>query len=269
MSEEIKNSENSQCPSPVLFTLAINYVYHSSVDPWYAQIKELSGGATFHNGEFHSAVIFGMFPELKEASQYYRQNVDKYIKENKPTLSKIKIIRDIQKRKFYSGIKKIEMDTIKKYNLPMYYDIYNLSEEQRARIKANLISEENHLANKALALCSPVLQVLGQSLKSDVIHSPSDSDVFAQSMKDIQKRLDDGKENYQDRYSSEENEIVKQIFKMQDMGILDKEFNIKNFSKFKTSYLVCNFPYKDKVYNLEKKIGLSNQNEKINTERTE
>lgn len=82
------------------------------------------------------------------------------------------------------------------------------------------------------------------------------------------KKLDAGKEKNQEplhnnyTFPFERYEIAKQIFEMQEKGLLDEKFNIKDFTTFKTSKLAKEFPYQGKVYDLADKIKLPHLNNK-------
>jgi len=251
MSEE--SEKNQPCPTSVLLYLAVAYRYHSAVDPWYDRIQELSGGATFWHWQFQAAVIYGMFPELKEACQDFKQSIDAYAKSHPFKKCGISLIDKARKRQYIQGQEEVEKDIIKKYNLPDSLDIYNLSDEQKKNIETNLIKESSNHINRELAECSPVVQLLAQALKDDVVTNPGSSTVFAEKMRTLQKRLN-GQDNY--LYSFPELEdVTKQIFEMRDNGILDERCNIMDFSAFRTSSLAKAFPYEGKTYNLESKIN--------------
>ena len=266
------DNQQKPCPTPVLLYIAAEWNYHSSVEPWYGHIKELTGGVDKNSPEFHSAVICGMYPQIKPASVYFVEKAEKYLKENKPSVEEWH--KKSTKRKIKEGLQKIELETMHKFGLLQTYDIYNLSEEQRKNIKTNLLQTENNLINQTINKCSPVIQILARALKNDILnvseHHPL---AFANSMKLIQNRLGAGKDNnlkpnYTDyTFPQERYEITKQIFEMQDNGILDEKFNIKDFPKFKSSKLVCKFPYRGKFYNLENKITISQQNTVSSIER--
>jgi len=246
-------TENQACPTPVLLHLAIGYRYHSEVNPWYDRIQELSGGATFWYYKFQAAVIYGMYPELKEACEDFKQSIDAYVKSHPLKKIGISLIDKANKRKQIQGWKQVEKEIMKKHNLPDSYDIYNLSDEQKNNIKTNLIREANNYIIRELDGCSPTVQLLAQALKDDVVTSPGSSTIFAEQMKTLQKRLE-GKDNYSYSFPEVE-DIAKQIFEMRDKGVLDEKFNIMDLSAFRTSNIAKTFPYKGKTYNLENKIN--------------
>jgi ribosomal protein S13 len=249
-----KTKENQPCPTPVLMYLSIGYLYHSSVSPWYERIQELSEGANKWYDEFHAAVIYGMYPELKDASQYLKQSLKEYIKNNKDTLerSRNKIIDVIRQRKTKKALQQIEQEVIQKFNLQNSYDIYNLSEEQIKRINKNIKQASNDHIEESLSQCSQVLQVLGRALKPEMSKTAVSAVHFADEIKDIEGYIS-GKYHITD-FSSHK-EVVNQILEMRDKGILDEKFNIKDFSKFNASKLVENFAYHGKYYDLRDKIS--------------
>lgn len=154
------------------------------------------------------------------------------------------------------------------------YDIYNISEEQRKNIKTNLLKTENKLIDATLNKCSQVVQLLAQALRDDALgereHHPL---AFASTIKWLQYKLDLGKDKNQKpehndySFSQQQYEIANQIFAMQEEGVLDKKFNVKNFEAFKNSKLVKEFFYQGKIYNLENKINIS-QNFKESMQKT-
>lgn len=77
------NNSRKPCPTPVLLYLAARWNYHSEVEPWYERIKKLSGNADKNSLEFHSAVVCGMYPQLKSAGAYFAQKAEEYLKENR------------------------------------------------------------------------------------------------------------------------------------------------------------------------------------------
>lgn len=256
------------CPTPVLLYIAAKWNYHSEVEPWYGYIKKLTGGVDKNSLEFHSAVIYGMYPQLKQASLYFVEKAGKYLQENRPNDEEWR--KKSVKRKVIDELKKIEQETLLKFGLSQTYDIYNLSEEQKDNIKHNLIQTENHLINKTLSNCSPVIQILASAVRNNAVaiggHHPL---AFATSMEWMQNTLDRGKEkNQKPNYSNytfpqERYEITKQIFEMQDDGILDEKFNIKDYTAFCKSRLVREFPYRGKIYDLSDQVKLPNQNSKV------
>ena len=256
------------CPTPVLLYLAAEWNYHSDVEPWYKHIKELTGGVSKDAPYFHAAVICGMYPQLKPASVYFVEKAGDYLKKNRPSPEEWR--KKSVRKKVINELKQIEQETIRQFGLLQSYDIYNLSEEQRKNIKTSLLQTENNLINQTIEKCSPVIQTLARALKGDIINDAGHHPLaFATSMEWLQSRLDDGKEhnlkpNYTDySFPQDRYEIAKQIFEMQDAGIIDEKFNIKDFSKFKSSKLVREFPYLGKIYNIEKKIEFPNQNKRI------
>lgn len=261
------DNKQKPCPTPVLIYIAAKWNYHSDIEPWYGHIKELTGGVDKNSMEFHSAVIFGMYPRLKPASAYFVEKAGEYLKENKPSVEEWR--KKSTKRKIKEELQKIELDTMRKFGLSQTYDIYNLSEEQKDNIRHNLNLTENKLIESTLKKCSPIIQTLAYAVKNDAIsidgHHPL---AFATSMKLLQDKLNLGKEknqkpNYTDyTFPQERYEIAKQIFEMQDNGILDDKFNIIDFHSFCASKLVKEFPYRGKVYNLADKIKHSVQNNK-------
>lgn len=118
--QQIKNN----CPTSVLFYIATGRIAPMSVDPWYGQIKKLSGNADKNLPEFHKALIFGMYPELKEACNHFDVTVRKHLEKGEKLSAEI--------------LKEIEDNTVNKYNLPKSYFIGFIDAEQQKRVDANM-----------------------------------------------------------------------------------------------------------------------------------
>ncbi|MBP5399550.1 MAG: hypothetical protein J6Y53_03950 [Alphaproteobacteria bacterium] len=120
--QQIKNN----CPTAVLFYIVTGRMAPMSVDPWYGQIKKLTGNADRNLVEFHQALIYGMYPELKEACHYFNVSVKKRLEKGEKLSAQ--------------SLAQIENDTIGKYNLPKSYFIGHVDAQQQKRVDANMKS---------------------------------------------------------------------------------------------------------------------------------
>ena len=250
-----KLNEGKPCPTPVLLYIAAEWNYHSDVEPWYGQIKELTGGVDKNNIRYHKAVICAMFPEFENAAAYFAKNAQLVldpIKSDDPHAWR----KRSYKQKLINVLQKVEKETIDKFNLKPAYDIYHLTDKQKTNITARIKSQEKADFDEARTSWSPVVQKLSQKLYDKVSATPHYPLAFVGMMDLLNDTLQKGEQNnsepkYNDiTYPMERYKIAKEIFKMQHDGILDEKFNIKDEQKFNDSELVKNFSYQGKNYNL-------------------
>ncbi|MBQ4472291.1 MAG: hypothetical protein II942_03520, partial [Alphaproteobacteria bacterium] len=112
--KEKRYKEN--CPTNVLLYLATMRQCPVPVNPWYDVIKEYVQGANWHYPEFHQACVLGMFPELKDAAQYF----------NGALITRLGNLRDSYRAKgealpmdvLNKTLKVVEDETIAQFNLP-------------------------------------------------------------------------------------------------------------------------------------------------------
>ena len=252
-------SQQNDCPTPILLCIAARWNYHSDVNPWYQQIKKLTGGLSKDTYQFHAAVVRGMYPEIKPASTYFREKADKFLKANRSD-SVMEIRSKKYKRKIKSGLQAIENETIQKYGLKPSYDIYNLTDKQQKNIKHELTKTQNNLINKTISECCPVVQTLANALRHSAIQENDHPLAFSGTMEFLNRRLLNGKEKNTPPHYDRGNSvaiyrIADEIFKMQDTGIIDEKFNIVDRQAFMNSELLKKISYLGRSYNIIDKIN--------------
>ena len=257
LKQQFLKKKETACPTPVLLYLAAQWNYHSSVSPWYEHIKNLTGGADKNSLEFHAAAVTGMYPEIEPASKYFCQAASKFLKENR-TDDVYEARKSSYKKKIKKGIQQLEKDVITRFGLKATYDIYNLSDEQKNNIKDNLRKTITKNIDETLNKCLPVVQIIAQELRKNVQfeeHHPLEFSGMMQCLDGTLKRgADKNTLPQQDNYTFplERHNIAKQIFEMQNAGVLPDDFQVKKWNEFVNSDLMQNFPYRGKNYNLEK-----------------
>ena len=268
LKERLLKKNEMACPTPVLLYLAAQWNYHSSVSPWYEHIKELTGGVNKNSLEFHAAVITGMYPEIESASKYFAQVGSKFVKENR-TDDVYEARKSSYGKKIKKGLQQIEKDVIMRFGLKATYDIYNLSDEQKNKIKDNLRKTTNKNIDETLSECLPVVQIIAQELRKNVQLEGEHPLAFSDMMKYLDYALKRGAdkntppERNDYTFPQERYNIAKQIFDMQKTGIISDNFQVKKWNEFISSDLIQNFPYRGEKYNLEK---VNNSNALINRE---
>lgn len=232
-----QQEDENPCPTGILFYLASGRQAFKEVNPWYNQLKEQAGGANRHYSEHHEAIIYGMYPELEEASEYFNKEIEAYI-ENHETCTE----EDAQK---------IENNTIKKFNLKPTYSLINPTEEQKKRIAINQEKATNIEFGKNMDYKTPIVKMLGYGLKDNV----DDIEKLTKNMFLLDVTLKRGpewvKENAQQfsRYD-ELFEMAEKIFDLQKQGAISENFSVNDFQKVKQSSLVLDMHYEGKSLNL-------------------
>ena len=250
--QEQKAKDN--CPTTVLFYIATGRQSPRPVNPWYDAIKDLSGGANFHFKDFHRAVIFGMYPELKNACNYFDVSI-KQAHQKKEKLSD-------------EDITKIENDTINKYDLAGSYFIGQVTEEQQKRINVNLISAMDRYVNTEIKRFAPIVQVLAHALKNTLSGNEIIGHDFVNYFDFVDACTRD-ENRFLERKSIPPKDVSKtaeQIFDLQHKGVLDKDLKIINYIAFKESSLVKNLSYKGNEYNLSHNLMPQSNVERIKKE---
>ncbi len=254
--------KDKPCPTPILLYIAARWRYHADVMPWYERIKELTGYVDKNNMQFHSAVICGMYPELKEASIQFANRATEFIQKNKEQGI---VFHDKDSRsQLVSGLKKIENEIIAEFGLQKSYEIMNLSDTQKKSIAINLKIEKEKYNDEILSDCVPVVQALARIAYEKIGTEGEFPLAFGKTMgflnivlrmgpdKNIKPKQDDG------TYAFERHEIANQIFEMQKAGIIDDKFNIVDMKAFNSSKLLRKFPYHARIYDISTKTAQSN-----------
>ena len=244
--EQIRKQQEQRakdnCPTAVLFYIATGMRSPRPVNPWYDTIKELSGGANFHFRYFHRAVIFGMYPELRDACNYFD----------------VSMKQAIQKKEKLSDddVAKIENDTINKYDLAGSYFIAQSTEEQQKRINVNLISAMNRYVNTEIKQYAPAVQVLAQALKTTLPENENIGHDFVNYFEFVDICIRDENRFLKNKSipSKDVTETAEKLFDLQHQGVLDKDFKITDYVAFKESSLVKTLSYKGKEYNVSQSL---------------
>ena len=220
-----------------------------SVEPWYGQIKQLADGADKWASGMHKAVIFGMYPELEEASkEFYRKYKDICNEfKNNPHQDR-EILSD--------SLKKCSFKIGEQYGLNKNRYLFNeMSEEQTKRVMQRKDIEIKNMYNEsAEAMIDPlhiVMQGLCEKLTPEDCNGLSSNFHFVEAFFECEKennleRMAIGQENFPESYS-----IYKQIKKSLEIaGIKDcyQIIDYKNYKQF--AQTLGNFKYKGKDYNL-------------------
>ncbi len=232
-----QNSKNS-CPTAILLYIATERQCPKPVDPWYSQIKKLSRNANRHYADFHRAVIFGMYPELKGACDFFNASLNNALKSNEKLSDE--------------NLLQIEKNTIKKYNLPESYFIGSANKDQQQRIDVNLASAMNKYVNASIKELYPAVQVIAHALKDTLSANKTLEYDFVKHMKFVDMCLH-YEENFYKNKSIPPQEIshtVEQLFDMKKKGLLDKDFQILDYEAFKESPLLKSLPYQGKKHNI-------------------
>lgn len=251
--EQQKQKIKDNCPTSVLFYIATGRQCPRSVNLWYDKIKELSGNANHHFKDFHRAVIFGMYPELRDACNYFN-DLAVQAAERKVKLSDAEIT-------------KIENDTINKYNLAESYFIAEVTAEQQKRIDANLISAMDKYVNTEIKQYAPVVQVMAQALKNTLPKNEPVEHDFVNYFQLVDTCIRNEERFIRNKSIAPKNvsETAEQLFDMQHKGVLDEDFKINDYKTFKESPLLKNLSYKGKEYSVSH--NLMPQSELVNIER--
>lgn len=237
------DKDSNPCPTNILLYIATGKQSFDSVDPWYGQIKKMSKDVNFHYGDFHKAAIYGMYPEIKPACEYFSNMLSEHFKKSE------KISHD--------EAKQIEQKTINQFKLKSTYSFLDKkTKEQEQRVDMELKKATNEYVDSEFKRYSPVVQILGQALRQDA----QDSFKLVSDMRFLDLSLKLGKEEYAEisrqEYSScsEQFEMVDKAFNLQDKGVIDADLKVNDWNKFKQSDLVQGISYDGKKYNLAPKL---------------
>ena len=240
----INGKKEDNCPTSMLFYIANSIQCHDSdsVEPWYSKIKELSGGANKHFGDVHRAIIFGMYPELEDACKYFSDSMS--------------AAREQSRNMSLETHRKIEQDTIKKFHLHDKYYIGQTTEAQKRQINANLSKVVTTHVNDEINSCNPATQLLAKSMRHAIPNDVASQMAFLSHFYRIDtcSKNEEAFNKFKSRYSSDTVHNTEELYKLKHQGIVDEEYNIKDYKAFKQSSLVQNFEYQGQTYNLEKHL---------------
>lgn len=237
-----EQERKDNCPTSAILYIATGMRSHKTINPWYDRIKELADGATFHQYYFHSAVVYGMYPELENACKDFAQSMQE-IYQSKENVSE-------------NEKEKIEKSIIKKYGLQNSYNIGTLTPEQQSRVDANKASAMKRYVDEETKKLNPTVQVLAQALRSTLPSSEPVEHKFVNYFNFIDIAL--GHEEYfkevQSKYPKDKVGTINQIFELRQQGILDKDYKIVDYNAFKESSLVKSFSYQGQKYDITQNI---------------
>lgn len=226
--------DENPCPTEILFYLASGRQAFKEVNPWYNQLKEQAEGANRHYSEHHEAIIYGMYPELEEACEYFNEEIKAYFENNGACTEE--------------EAQKIENKTIKKFNLKSKYSLINPTEEQKKRIAVNQVKATNIEFAKNMDNKSPIVKMLGYGLKD----SASDMGKLTYDMYFLDFALT--REPDLLKGNADLCEMAEKIFDLQKQGAITENFCVNDFRKVKQSALVQDMHYEGKSLNLADKI---------------
>lgn len=240
----INGKKEDKCPTAVLFYIANSRQCPDtySVEPWYSKIKSLSGNATKYYGDFHKAVIFGMYPELEDACKYFEKSINSAIKSDPKLSTKV--------------MKKIEQDTIKNFNLPNQYSINTPTDAQQKQIDIQIAKIYSNFVDTEINSYNPATQALAKSLKhSQPKNVQSQSELLGHfHLLDMLSQNEEVFNRIKSKYPADVVHNTEQLYSLKHQGVVDDKYNIKDYKKFKQSSLVQNFVYEKQTYNLEKNL---------------
>ncbi len=236
------------CPLHTIFCI-INQIQTDCIEPWYEQIKQLADGANKWAPEMHKAVIFGMYPELEEASkEFYRKCKDIYNELKNNPHQDGEILSDY--------LKKCSFKIGEQYGLNKNRYLFNeMSEEQTKRfMQRKDIEIKNMCKKQAEAMIDP-LHIVMQGLCEKV--TPKDCEklisdfaiaevVFTCAKANNYERIELRKKSIPDAYS-----IYEQVKKSLEVANIKDCYQIidhKNYKQF--AQTLGNFKYNGKEYNL-------------------
>lgn len=236
------------CPLDTLFCI-INQIQTDCVEPWYGQIKELADGADKWASEMHKAVIFGMYPELEEASK-------EHLRRYRDIHKKFKNNPHKDKKHLSESLKKLSFQIGEEYDLNKNRYLFNeMTEEQAKRVEKRKDIEITNMCNDfAEAMSDPlhiVMQGLCQKLDSnDCKKLMEDFDnvqiTFEHDKNNDLKSIEFCREEYPEAYS-----IYKQIknsLETAEIKDCHQTIDAKNYARFVQS--LGRFKYNGKEYNL-------------------
>ena len=238
----------TSCPLHTLFCI-INQIQADCVEPWYEQIKRLAEGADKLASGMHKAVIFGMYPELEEASkEFYHSYKDIYSEfKNNPNKDKEYLSEQLKELSFKTG---------EKYGLNKNKYLFNkMTEEQAKRVQKRKDLEIKNMCNESAEAMLDPLHIVMQGLYQKL--DPKDCKKLMQDFHLAKKTFDHDRDNNREmiEFCKEEYPEAYSIYKqvknsLEVAKIKDCYQNIdaKNYASF-VQTLEC-FEYNGKKYNL-------------------
>ena len=235
------------CPTQVLLYLAAKRQSPHEVLPWYDKIKEYANGANFHYPEFHQAVVFGMFPELEEAAQYFNAVLGKNVKGDRARCTQA------------------EDEVMRALHLPDTYYIGKMTKEQKQRVAQRMSPIVKKFINQEISCLNPAIQVLALALMAIIPENKQTTD-FAHHFEFLNLCLESEKrfnEVGKRCVPKDIRRVATGIFYLKNQGVLDDNFRIVDYKAFKESPVVKKFCYKGKRYDLSKNLVSPSQAAKI------
>jgi len=236
------------CPLDTLFCI-INQIQAECVEPWYGQIKKLADGADKWASGMHKAVVFGMYPELEEASkEYLRRYKNIYNEfENNPHKDSKYLLDSLKKLSFQIG---------EEYNLNENRYVFNeMNEEQAKRVRERKDVEIKNMCNDSAEAMPDPLHIVMQGLCQKL--DPKDCKKLMNDFELAKYTFKFNKENNLERieFCREKFPEVYSIY-MQVKGSLevaeikdcDQIIDARNYTKFVQT--LGSFKYNGKEYNL-------------------
>ena len=140
-----KGKDDTPCPTGVLLYLASGRHSPHEVQPWYGVIKEKTSKASYWELDKHQALIFGMYPELEPAVEYFSKQLEE--KCAKGRLSDESLIQT-------------EKQTIEKFKLPQSFPVdVDLTPEQEKNVAGRMAC----LKPKGIARKNPLMDYLAEA----------------------------------------------------------------------------------------------------------
>lgn len=261
--------QKTSCPTETLLCIATGIKPNRDSTRWREQIQEQAGTTSDFFIDMNNAVIFGRYPELKAASDYFKDKIYKFrhqLGQENPAAPITEIDKQLQ-----SQMSEISQDTATRFSLKRQYSFTTpLNAEQEVQINNNL--REAH--KKSLDYCKenhlPETNIVHNALRSSIKDLNLASSVqLMENMEYLDGILRAGPEKlakiqYTAQYAeyAELHNMAAKVFDMQKRGI-----DFSNPEAVKNSPEMQNISYKGKQYDLSTKISPDNnlsQNQPVN-----
>lgn len=236
------------CPLHTLFCI-VNQINTDGIEPWYGQIKKLADGANKWASGMHEAVIFGMYPELEEASkEHYRKFEIIYNEfENNPDKDKKRLLESLKELSFQIG---------EKYGLNKNRYFFNeMTEEQAKRVQKRKDVEIKNMCNESAEAKVDSIHIIMQALCKKLspedckklMHdfTVADKTLKGDEVNDL-KKVEFCRKSFPEAYSIYEQ--VKNNLKIAEIKDCYQIIDAKNYARFIQT--LGNFKYNGKEYNL-------------------
>lgn len=220
-----------------------------NVEPWYGQIKKLADGADKWAYGLHRAVIYGMYPELEDASKEFYCRF-------KDICSEFEKRPNQDEKRLIESVKSLSVQIGKQYGLNENRYLFNeMTEEQAKRVQKRKDIERKIYYNEIAEAMTDPLHIIMQGLCEKL--SPDDCKKLVGHFYNADKYLEWDKDNNLEylnlcqKKCSEAYSIYKQVKKCLEKAEIKDGLQIidaDNYAGFVQT--LGNFKYNGKEYNL-------------------